>query len=213
MRSWLVFAAAALLLAADRAGAEAQDRSNSASGSASTPFRIAVVDASTGRGVPLVELSTVNGVVYITDSAGVVALDDPGVMNEDVFFTVKSHGYTFPKDDFGFAGTRLHVTPGGAATLKIERVNIAERLYRITGAGVYRDSLLLGDKPPIRQPLLNGGVVGQDSVQTAIYRGKIHWLWGDTGRLAYPLGNFAMSGRRRSCRGAAAASIRRSGST
>jgi hypothetical protein len=161
---------------------------------ARVPFRITVVDSKTGRGVPLVELTTVNGIVSITDSAGVIAFDEPGLMNRDVFFTVKSHGYTFPKDGFGFAGTRLHVTPGGSATLQIDRVNIAERLYRITGAGIYRDSVILGDRVPIRVPLLNGQVLGQDSVQTALYRGKVHWFWGDTSRAAYPLGNFAMSG-------------------
>jgi hypothetical protein len=161
---------------------------------ARVPFRITVLDSKTDRGVPMVELATVNGIVSITDSAGVIAFDEPGLMNQDVFFTVKSHGYTFPKDGFGFAGTRLHVTPGGSATLKIERVNIAERLYRITGAGIYRDSVILGDPVPIRMPLLNGQVLGQDSVQTALYRGKIYWFWGDTSRAAYPLGNFAMSG-------------------
>lgn len=157
-------------------------------------FRITVVDSRTGRGVPLVELTTVNGIVSVTDSAGVVAFEEPGLMNQDVFFTVKSHGYTFPKDGFGFAGTRLRVTPGGSATLQIDRVNIAERLYRITGAGIYRDSVMLGDRAPIRMPLLNGQVLGQDSVQTALYRGKIYWFWGDTSRAGYPLGNFAMSG-------------------
>lgn len=173
------------------------------------PFRITVQDSRTGRGVPLVELTTVNGIVCVTDSAGVVAFDEPGLMDQDVFFHVRSHGYAFPKDGFGFAGKRLRVTPGGATTLQIERVNIAERLYRITGAGIYRDSVLLGDRPhgvkaralrsapalpPVRAPLLNGGVLGQDSVQTALYRGKIYWFWGDTSRASYPLGNFAMSG-------------------
>ncbi|HNQ22371.1 MAG TPA: hypothetical protein PKK06_04685 [Phycisphaerae bacterium] len=159
-----------------------------------TPFRITVVDSKTGRGVPLVELSTVNGIVTITDSAGVIAFTEPGLMNHDVFFTVRSHGYTFPKDGFGYAGTRLHVTPGGSAKLSVDRVNIAERLYRITGAGVYRDSVVLGDRVPTRMPLLNAQVLGQDSVQTALYRGKIYWFWGDTNRAAYPLGNFGMSG-------------------
>jgi DNA polymerase III sliding clamp (beta) subunit (PCNA family) len=99
---------------------------------ARVPFRITVVDSKTGRGVPMVELTTVNGIVSITDSAGVIAFNEPGLMNQDAFFTVQSHGYTFPKDGFGFAGTRLPVTPGGSTTLKIDRANIAERLYRIT---------------------------------------------------------------------------------
>ncbi|MEZ6059257.1 MAG: hypothetical protein R3C19_02735 [Planctomycetaceae bacterium] len=39
--------------------------------------RIRVIDESTGRGVPLVELKTVNDIRYVTDSAGVVAFDEP----------------------------------------------------------------------------------------------------------------------------------------
>jgi hypothetical protein len=54
--------------------------------------------------------------------------------------------------------------------------------------------VLLGRKSPIAEPLINGKVLGQDSVQTAVYRGKIYWFWGDTNRPAYPLGNFATSG-------------------
>lgn len=157
-------------------------------------FRITVVDAQTGRGVPLVELTTVHGVVHVTDSAGVVAFHEPGLMDQDVFFFVRSHGYAYPKDGFENAGLKLRTTPGGRAEIRINRVNIAQRLYRITGAGIYRDSVLLGDRPPVAQPLLNGGVLGQDSVQTAVYRGMIYWFYGDTSRASYPLGNFSMSG-------------------
>src|SRR6185436_17640676 len=88
----------------------------------------------------------------------------------------------------------LETKAGGSARLKIKRLNIAERLYRITGQGIYRDTVLLGRKPPIAEPLLNAQVTGQDGILTAIYRGRIYWLYGDTGKLSYPLGNFAMSG-------------------
>src|SRR5690349_16900892 len=99
------------------------------------PFAIIVVDAATGRGVPLIELKTVHGVRYYTDSNGVVAFQEPGLMDETVFFHVSGHGYEFPNDGFGIRGTRLQVKPGGSATIKVTRVNIAERLYRVTGAG------------------------------------------------------------------------------
>jgi hypothetical protein len=130
----------------------------------------------------------------VTDSRGVVAFLEPGLMDQDVFFFVASHGYEYPADGFGMRGTTLRVRSGGAATLRIERRNIAERLYRITGEGIYRDSALVGDPVPIRQPLLNGQVVGQDSALTVRYRNKIYWFWGDTNRPSYPLGNFQMSG-------------------
>ena len=158
------------------------------------PFAIQVVDDVTGRGVPLVDLETVNNIHYVTDSAGFVAFDEPGLMNQTVFFTVTSHGYEFPKDGFGYRGTALQVTPGGKAVLRLHRVSIAERLYRITGAGVYRDSVLLGLPAPIREPVLNGLVLGQDTVFAVEYRGKLHWLWGDTSRPSYPLGNFHTPG-------------------
>lgn len=115
-------------------------------------------------------------------------------MDQEVFFFVKSHGYTFPKDGFEMAGTALRVTAGGSGVIKVNRINIAERLYRVTGAGIYRDSVILEDRVPIREPLLNGKVFGQDSVQCALYGKKIYWFWGDTGKPSYPLGNFAASG-------------------
>ena len=165
-----------------------------ASGSAEKYFAIEVVDSRTGRGVPMVELETVNGVRYYTDSNGLVALLEPGLMNQRVFFYVRSHGYQFPKDGFGMRGTSLQVVPGGKAQLKIHRVNIAERLYRITGEGIYRDSVLLGRAVAIARPLLNGQVLGQDSVLTAVYCGKLYWFWGDTQQPAHPLGNFHACG-------------------
>ncbi len=160
----------------------------------SKPFAIEVIDEQTLRGVPLVELTTTSGITYVTDSAGLVAFDEPGLMNQRVFFSVKSHGYEFPKDGFGMRGVALNITPGGSAQIKIKRLNIAERLYRVTGAGIYRDSVLLGRETPIRQPLLNAKVHGSDSVQTAIYGGKLHWFWGDTNWPAYPLGLFHTPG-------------------
>ena len=73
-------------------------------------------------------------------------------------------------------------------------MNIAERLYRITGQGIYADSVRLGRETPIRQPLLNGQVVGQDSAQAVSYQGRLRWFWGDTARPSYPLGHFQTSG-------------------
>ena len=158
------------------------------------PFAITVVDAATGRGVPLIELKTTHGVRYYTDSNGVVAFDEPGLMNESVFFHVSGHGYEFPKDGFGFRGTKLQIAAGGSATIKVNRVNVAERLYRMTGAGIYRDSELVGKKVPTKKPVLNAQVFGSDSVVNAVYRGKLHWFWVDTQRPAYPLGNFHVPG-------------------
>src|ERR1051325_2264987 len=161
---------------------------------AAKPFRINVIDDATGRGVPLVELRTVNGIIHHTDSAGIVAFHEPGLMGKDVFFHVASHGYEFAKDGFGYRGKALHVKAGGEATLKIRRVNIAERLYRVTGGGIYRDSVLVGAKTPIREPVLNGLGFGSDSVVNAGSNGKIHWCLGGPNKPSYPLGNFQVPG-------------------
>lgn len=158
------------------------------------PFKIRIVDADTGRGVPLVELETVGHVRYYTDSAGVVAIDEPSLFGCDIYFFVRSHGYGFRKDGFGFAGKRLRVTPGGEATLRIKRHNIAERLYRVTGGGIYRDTVMLGETAPIARPLLNAQVIGSDSVVNTVLGGRVYWFWGDTNRARYPLGNFHVPG-------------------
>ncbi len=144
--------------------------------------------------MPLVELRTVNNIRRWTDSNGVVAFYEPGLMGQKVFFHVGSHGYEFPKDGFGNRGRAVEATEGGHAEWKIKRLNIAERLYRVTGAGIYRDSVLVGKKVPIKHPVLNGKVLGSDSVLNAVYGGKIYWFWGDTNRPGYPLGNFHVAG-------------------
>src|SRR3954467_14300235 len=84
-------------------------------GAAAAPadyFAIRVVDQDTGHGVPLVELKTTNDVKHYTDSNGFVAFLEPGLMGQEVFFTVKSHGYEYPKDAFGNRGVRLKPVAG-----------------------------------------------------------------------------------------------------
>lgn len=159
------------------------------------PFAIKVVDRETGKGIPLVEVSTVNEVKYVTDSAGYVAFFEPGLMNEDVWFELESHGYSHTYDSFGAKGTTVKAVPGGEVTLYMDRVNIAERLYRVTGQGIYKDSVILGKPVPIENPLLAPGkVMGQDTVQTIEYNGKLYWFWGDTNKPNHALGNFRTTG-------------------
>lgn len=154
-------------------------------------FGVHVVDRATGRGVPLVRLETVNKLEFITDSAGYIALLEPGLMHRKVFFTVSSPGYTFPKDGFGYSGAALQVEPGKVATLTVDRTNIAERLCRLTGEGIYRDSILLGLTTPRPD---DSPVLGQDTAQAVVFKGRMLWFWGDTDRIDYPLGNFHTTG-------------------
>lgn len=153
-------------------------------------FGIHVIDEQTGRGIPLIELRTVNDIRCVTDNAGWIAFHEPGLMDREVWFYLSwSPGYSREKDGFGFTGLRVTPRSGETSTLKLRRTNIAERVGRTTGQGIYRDSELLGLPHPL--PNLNpAGVMGQDSVQAVPYRGKIFWLWGDTNVPHYPLGNF-----------------------
>lgn len=153
-------------------------------------FGIHVVDEATGRGIPMIELRTVNDVRGISDSAGWIAFLEPGLMDREVWFYISlSPGYEREKDGFGYVGARLKTTPGTSATVKLKRTNIAERICRTTGQGIYRDSELLGLPVPL-PGLGNAGAMGSDSVQAVPYAGKVFWLWGDTNVPHYPLGNF-----------------------
>jgi hypothetical protein len=157
-------------------------------------FVLKVVDEATGRGVPLVTLKLVDGSHLVTDSGGVAVFDEPGMMGREVYFEASSPGYVHAPDGFGMRGRVFKAVPGGSAVLRLKREQLAERLYRVTGAGIYRDSFLAARAYPIRQPLLNADVTGSDSVLMTEYRGKLFWLWGDTNRPRYPLGNFHVSG-------------------
>ncbi len=143
-------------------------------------FIIKIIDEETGRGVPLVELKTTNSILLITDSRGIIAFNEPGLMNQRVFFYVSSHGYDYRGRVFDAQGITLTTTPGDSATIRITRTNIAERLYRITGQGIYDQSILAGQSAPLKQPVLNGQVMGQDTFIETVHKGKIYWFWGDT---------------------------------
>ena len=153
-------------------------------------FGIHVIDENTGRGVPLVTLKTTNHIALTTDSAGWIAFNEPGLMNRAVYFSVEGPGYALPKDGFGYAGVRLTPIAGKSVEVKLLRTNIAERLCRLTGQGIYRDSTLLGREAPLPSPNLFADVVGQDSVQVVPWKGRYFWIFGDTLRPNYPLGNY-----------------------
>ena len=148
-------------------------------------FGLQVLDSQTGRGVPLVKL-TANGQQYYTDSNGFAAVNSPDLLNQSLNFDLTSFGYAS-------RSLPLQTTPGTTNQVTINRQQLAERLYRITGKGIYQDTLLLNQVAPIQKPLINANVLGQDSVQTAIYKGQLHWFWGDT-LYDVGFGNFRAAG-------------------
>jgi hypothetical protein len=62
-------------------------------------------------------------------------------MGCEILFFVKSQGYEFSNDGFGREGKTMRLEPSAPQELNIKRLNIAERLYRITGEGIYRSVL------------------------------------------------------------------------
>ncbi|MDG2046803.1 MAG: hypothetical protein P8J79_06255 [Halioglobus sp.] len=158
-------------------------------------FKIYFIDDQTGRGIPLVEIKSTNSVSYVSDSAGLIAMRAGDLDAESLYFSVYSHGYELQEELSGFQGIRVKPTAGEIEVVPLRRINIAERLYRVTGEGIYHDSRLVGLAPALgHSGELSGGVFGQDSVVNAIYKGQLYWFWGDTRRADGPLGNFEVSG-------------------
>ncbi len=153
------------------------------------PCRIEVIDKQNGWPVPLVQLRTTHTATFVTDNAGVIALDAPELMGREVWFDVIGHGYEMKKDGFGMSGVRLKPEPGGSLRVEVNRTIIAKRLGRSTGAGLFAESQKLGRELDWAE----SGVFGSDSVQNAVHRGKLFWAWGDTTLPHYPLGIFDMT--------------------
>ena len=105
-------------------------------------FTIRVVDEDTGRGVPLVELRTVNDIRLWTDSAGVVALREPGLMGHRlglspvvVLISLLFWGFVW-----GLAGTFLAVPL--TMVLRILCENTDDLTYVMSCTG--EDCLMIG---------------------------------------------------------------------
>ncbi len=158
-------------------------------GHAYDAFRIEIVEKGSGWPVPLVELRTVHDVLLVSDNAGVVAIDQPELMGIETWFQIRSPGYEVGADGFGMRGVRLTPEPGGSGRIEVTRSIIARRLGRLTGAGLFAESQKTGRDLEWKE----SGLVGCDSVQNAIHRGKHFWAWGDTSLARYPLGIFDMT--------------------
>jgi len=153
-------------------------------------FAIRAVDSVTTRAVPLVKLATSAGDTYWSDSQGMVAYCDPDFVGASVTFTVTSDGYALASGN----SVTVSALAGQSTTVSLVREYPGERLYRVTGQGIYRDSALLGLTTPVASPDINGLVMGQDTPSTFVFGGSLYWIWQDTSRPAYPLGNFDSSG-------------------
>lgn len=150
-------------------------------------FLIEIVDQTTGRGVPCVRLalSAPTGVVYTSDSAGRIVLQESALLGHDVHFAVLGDGYILDPDRPHHDSVTIRIDPGGSKTLRLQRTLAAERLYRSTGLDPYWHSRRLNLAPSHAAPL-RAQIVGQDSAYVARYGGQLFWIWGDTIGLGPP---------------------------
>ena len=157
---------------------------------ATAPCRIEVVEKGTGWPVPLVQLRTTHQTSFVTDNAGIIALDAPELLDREVWFDVIGHGYEVKADGFGMRGVRITPQSGKSIRIEVSRTIIAKRLGRATGAGLFAESQKLG----LEKDWNETGIFGCDTVQNAVYQGKLFWAWGDTMLPNYPLGIYDMTG-------------------
>jgi hypothetical protein len=150
------------------------------------PCRVQIVDGENGWPVPLIELRTTHDMRFVSDNAGNIAIDLPELMDQEVWFHVHGHGYSVPRDGFGYSGVRLTPQSGGTLTVKVSRSLPGKRLGRISGGGLFAESHKLG----LHTGWKDQGILGCDTVQTAPFNGALFWLWGDTTLAKYPLGIF-----------------------
>ena len=167
------------------------------------PFYIQVVDQETGRGVPLVLITTQDWVVWWTDSNGIATISESDLQPDpstgrsgDLWIYVSTWGYTDPANDpdAEFPGHGITVTPGSSARIELQRDILAERLYRFTGMGVFQDSLLAGIETPLADVTHAANVAGQDSTQVAVYKERAMYIFGDTLLRFDPFGVFSSTG-------------------
>ncbi len=157
---------------------------------AQSPYLIKIVDNENGWPVPMVELRTTSNIVFVSDNAGVVAFDLPEMLGRETWVHINGNGYGVAKDGFGYEGVRIFPELNREITIRVTRKIIAKRLGRLTGSGLFAESQKCG----LMQDWTEQGIVGCDTVRVARHNDRLHWVWGDTSVLHYPLGLFQALG-------------------
>jgi len=186
--SWLLFCCSFLSLhLPQRSRAETRITPRSVPAEA---CRIVVTDEQNGWPVSQMELITTHNVRFVSDNAGVVAFDLPELMGQEVWLTVRGHGYERKADGFGSRGVSIIPESGKTIEIQVTRTALAKRLGRLTGGGLFAEAQRFGQYTELKE----SGILGCDSVLNARHAGKLFWAWGDTTLARYPLGIFQMTG-------------------
>jgi len=146
---------------------------------ASQTFLLRFVDAKTRRPIPLVEAELFNALRLCSDNLGNMAILEPDLAGRQVRLRIRGHGYRYPQlDFFGERAISLAIKPGSVTEIELERTVAAERLYRITGSGRFRDSIL--GRLTSRPDDLPGRVTGLDSAIPVVWQNRLFCFYGDT---------------------------------
>ncbi len=150
-----------------------------ATGRENRPFVLRFIDSATQRPVPLVEVELFNALRMCSDNLGNIAILEPDLTDKKVRLLIRGHGYRYPRlDIFRERSLHIEIKPGEAAEIELERTTAAERLYRITGSGRLRDSLLAGLATATGE--LPGNIIGLDSAIPVFWKNRLYSFYGDT---------------------------------
>lgn len=145
------------------------------------PFLLRFIDSANGRPVPLVDVELFNALRLSSDNLGHIAINEPDLTGRKVRLLIRGHGYRYPHlDIFRERAIGLEIKPGETAEIKLERTVAGERLYRITGSGRFRDSLLAGKISGSGYNDLPGNATGLDSAIPVWWKNRLFCFWGDT---------------------------------
>ncbi|GAB4275085.1 MAG: hypothetical protein Kow0029_15940 [Candidatus Rifleibacteriota bacterium] len=130
----------------------------------------------------MVELELENGLKLISDNDGFITLFAPDLEGKTARFKITGNGYSTGQRDFwGEESFTTTIQAGKFEKCYLKRTQLAQRLYRITGASRYNHTILAGKKPRFEtSDLLPGGVIGQDSVITVPWKNRLWNFYGDT---------------------------------
>ena len=118
------------------------------------PFVVRVVDDETGRGVPLVELRALNHITFVTDSAGIAAMDDVVLNGRRVMFEVTSHGYEYQGEGVRRqASSDADVDRGWQAGIKDPSHEHRGTVVSLQVEAFIKTASRRGFQVPIREPL------------------------------------------------------------
>ena len=149
-------------------------------------YKITVLDRATNAPVPAIKLMLTNDDTFWTDSAGRVSFYKPELMGKQTWFHVSGYGYSFPLAGFNYRGLTLTPSNNGSRTLYVDREFASQRVFRMTGTGVFDQSIMAGVSPPPTQDDAAFPVVAHESVSNTLFDGQYYWFWTVPSNPQYP---------------------------